>query len=110
MRNALCLRCLRCLSHLLVLKFVFYVGTFSILAIMIGTLVGDVKVPGNRMNASESDTDMARVSVAAQLTIMCGLIQVDTHTHFTHTHLTQLFNHFKFNIKIESTLSILTYG
>ncbi|XP_062397069.1 solute carrier family 26 member 6 [Sardina pilchardus] len=51
------------------------VGTFSILAIMIGTVLGDLKLPGNR-DASDSDADMARVSVAAQLTIMSGLIQI----------------------------------
>ncbi|XP_041954802.1 solute carrier family 26 member 6 isoform X2 [Alosa sapidissima] len=52
------------------------VGTFSILAIMIGTVLGDLKLLGNRGDASESDADMARVSAAAQLTIMCGLIQM----------------------------------
>ncbi|KAL2103863.1 hypothetical protein ACEWY4_000731 [Coilia grayii] len=52
------------------------VGTFAILAIMVGTVIGDMELPGNRGDKSESDTDMARAAVAAQLTIMCGLIQI----------------------------------
>ncbi|XP_069045674.1 solute carrier family 26 member 6-like isoform X2 [Lepisosteus oculatus] len=58
------------------------VGTFAILAIMVGTVTGDVMLdavlPGNMTNAAMQwpSQQMGRVSVAASVTFLSGLIQV----------------------------------
>ncbi|XP_036435005.1 solute carrier family 26 member 6 isoform X1 [Colossoma macropomum] len=52
------------------------VGTFSILAIMVGTVINDVEFADNRAERNENDAEMNRVVLAAQLTVLCGLIQI----------------------------------
>ncbi|KAJ8265906.1 hypothetical protein COCON_G00150050 [Conger conger] len=57
------------------------VGTFAILAIMIGTVTEHMVLPGNRTEGVswerlDGDGDAARVEVASQLTFLSGLIQV----------------------------------
>ncbi|MBN3317383.1 S26A6 protein, partial [Atractosteus spatula] len=58
------------------------VGTFAILAIMVGTVTGDVMLdavlPGNMTNAAMQwpSQQMGRVSVAASVTFLSGVIQV----------------------------------
>ncbi|XP_063065746.1 prestin [Engraulis encrasicolus] len=53
-----------------------HISVGGILAIMVGTVTGDMELPSNRGNRSDSDVDMAKVAVASHLTIMCGLIQI----------------------------------
>ncbi|XP_030640176.1 solute carrier family 26 member 6 [Chanos chanos] len=53
------------------------VGTFSILAIMVGTVTEDVVPPSDEADTYDvNDTDMIRVTVATQLTFLCGLLQI----------------------------------
>ncbi|KAI4874538.1 hypothetical protein NFI96_029013 [Prochilodus magdalenae] len=52
------------------------VGTFSILAIMVGTVINDVEFADNKAEREVNDAEMNRVILATQLTILCGLIQI----------------------------------
>uniref|UniRef100_A0A672KKV9 Solute carrier family 26 member 6 n=1 Tax=Sinocyclocheilus grahami TaxID=75366 RepID=A0A672KKV9_SINGR len=52
------------------------VGTFSVLSIMVGTVAGDVVLAGGGAESDEIEAESARVAFAAQLTILCGLIQI----------------------------------
>ncbi|XP_077080066.1 solute carrier family 26 member 6-like isoform X1 [Siphateles boraxobius] len=52
------------------------VGTFSILSIMVGTVTGDVMLPGSGAESDEIEAESMRVAFAAQLTILCGLMQI----------------------------------
>ncbi|XP_058640166.1 solute carrier family 26 member 6 isoform X3 [Onychostoma macrolepis] len=52
------------------------VGTFSVLSIMVGTVAGDVVLAGSGAESDEIEAESARVAFAAQLTILCGLIQI----------------------------------
>ncbi|XP_017578711.1 solute carrier family 26 member 6-like isoform X2 [Pygocentrus nattereri] len=52
------------------------VGTFSILAIMVGIVIKDMEFADDRAERNENDAEMDRVILAAQLTILCGLIQI----------------------------------
>ncbi|XP_056320347.1 solute carrier family 26 member 6-like [Danio aesculapii] len=50
------------------------VGTFAIMSVMVGTVTADVLLPGS--GAEDQDADSARVALASQLTVLCGLIQI----------------------------------
>ncbi|KAG9270913.1 solute carrier family 26 member 6-like [Astyanax mexicanus] len=50
------------------------VGTFSVLAIMVSTVISEFEM--DRMEKNASDAEMNRVILASQLTILCGLIQM----------------------------------
>ncbi|XP_050973562.1 solute carrier family 26 member 6 isoform X2 [Labeo rohita] len=50
------------------------VGTFSVLSIMVGTVAGDVVSASSGAESDEAEN--ARAAFAAQLTILCGLIQI----------------------------------
>ncbi|XP_065103173.1 solute carrier family 26 member 6 isoform X2 [Paramisgurnus dabryanus] len=52
------------------------VGAFSVLSIMVGTVTGDAVLPGSGAKMDESEAENARVAFAAQLTILCGLMQI----------------------------------
>ncbi|XP_051759732.1 solute carrier family 26 member 6-like [Ctenopharyngodon idella] len=52
------------------------VGTFSILSIMVGTVTGDVVFEGSGAESNEMESESMRVAFAAQLTILCGLMQI----------------------------------
>ena len=52
-------------------------GTFSILAIMVGTVTEHIVLAGNRTERLSWENDAARVEVASQLTFLSGLIQVN---------------------------------
>ncbi len=45
---------------------------------MVGTVAGDVVLAGSGAESDEIEAESARVAFAAQLTILCGLIQVIT--------------------------------
>ncbi len=43
---------------------------------MVGTVAGDVVLAGSGAESDEIEAETARVAFAAQLTILCGMIQV----------------------------------
>ncbi|XP_067251151.1 solute carrier family 26 member 6 isoform X3 [Chanodichthys erythropterus] len=51
-------------------------GTFSILSIMVGTVTSDVVFQGSGAESNEKESESMRVAFAAQLTILCGLMQI----------------------------------
>lgn len=45
---------------------------------MVGAVAGDVVSAGSGAESDEIEAESARVAFAAQLTILCGLLQVNT--------------------------------
>ncbi|XP_066499363.1 solute carrier family 26 member 6 [Hoplias malabaricus] len=52
------------------------VGTFSILAITVSTVIKDMELASEEAKTNENAAKEARVIIAAQLTILCGFIQI----------------------------------
>ncbi|XP_067269793.1 solute carrier family 26 member 6 isoform X2 [Pseudorasbora parva] len=84
------------------------VGTFSILSIMVGTVTGDVVLPGSGGESDDIEAESMRVAFAAQLTILSGLMQVK-HTHCINYVLVFVFVYVFVFLYTSLSLQILLY-